>query len=231
MLLYDVGLGKGTRMARPKNGPRLTRERILHTALKLVDRDGLDALSMRKLASELEVDPMSIYHHIPNKDTLLRGLVEAVFAEVPEPPTRGDWRRRVRAWADAYRSVAAAHPNLVLRIVSDPATVAVAAVKVNESLYTALAAAQLPPRAVVGAADVIVDFVNGYCLAFAAPLRENLDPHEAVRAELEARPPQTTKTQRDLYTDRSIEQRDSFTFGLDVILGGIEQLLHSEQRS
>jgi len=208
-------------MARPRSGPLLTRDRIVRAALDLVDRGGLDGLSMRKLATALKVDPMAIYHHIPNKDALIRALVEAVFSEMPAPSARGDWKRRVRAWAEGYRSVVAAHPNLVLRIVSDPAAVAVAAVRANEALYAALDASGLPPRAVVGAADLIVDYVNGYCLSMAAPVTAGVDAAEAWEAELSSRPAETTAAQRRVFALASGE-RDSFRFGLDVIMSGLE---------
>lgn len=211
-------------MARPKGRRRLSPELIVARALELVDRDGLDALSMRKLADALGVDPMSIYHHVPNKDALLRSVVEAVFEEMPQSSAVGDWTERVRSWAEAYRAVAAAHPNLVLRIVSDPAAVALAATKVNESLFSALAAAGLQPREVVGCADVIVDFVNGYCLALAVPRDSVVDANEAFRTELGGRSSGSTETQQAIFEDRSLDERDGFGFGLDVILRGIEQL-------
>lgn len=219
-------------MGRPKGQPVLSRDRILDTALRLVDRDGLDGLSMRKLAGELGVDPMSIYHHIPNKDALLRALVERVFTAMPAPPRQGDWKRRVRRWAHGYRAVAAAHPNLVLRIVADPATVAVAAVHANESLFEALEASGLPPALVVRAADVVVDFVNGAALALASPLTPGVDTVEAFEAELTATPAERrTSVQRRILADRDLlEHRDSFDFGLDVILSGIDQLRSRRRR-
>ena len=70
----------------------LSRERIVETALALVDAEGIDALSMRRLGAELGVDPMAIYYYVPNKATLLDAIVEAVMSEIdlscpsPEPP-------------------------------------------------------------------------------------------------------------------------------------------------
>ena len=65
------------RAGRPRTGEEpLTRERILSTALSMVDEEGIEALSMRRLARELGVDPMAIYHHLPNKRALLSGLIE-----------------------------------------------------------------------------------------------------------------------------------------------------------
>src|SRR2546423_1692648 len=111
---------------RPRAGEeRLTREAILAAGLRIVDRDGFDALTMRRLAVDLGVNPMSIYHHLPGKAAVVQGLVQAVFAEAhPTPPPRGAWPARLKHAAHGYRKVLRAHPNLALRILSDPAAVA-----------------------------------------------------------------------------------------------------------
>ncbi|MGH3281877.1 MAG: TetR/AcrR family transcriptional regulator [Trebonia sp.] len=214
-------------MARPRNGPLLTRDQIIQAALDLVDQDGLDALSMRKLAGQLGVDPMSIYHHVPGKDALLRALVEHVFENMSQPVRDGDWCHRVRSWATAYRALAAEHPNLVLRIVSDPSAIAVAATRINDTLYAALEASGMSADVVVASAGVLVDFVHGYCLSLTATTRQQ-DLHEAFqaefRSELDKQPPDKTKTLRRLYTEGVGSDRDGFRFGLDVILHGLDTL-------
>jgi TetR/AcrR family transcriptional regulator, tetracycline repressor protein len=203
----------------------LTRERILAAALRLIDEAGLEALSMRRLGGELGVDPMAVYHHIPNKDALLRALVQQVFSEMAVPPPSGTWKERVRQWVEAYRGVALAHPNLVLRIVADPGAVAVAAVQANESLYAALEAAGLPPRAVVGAADLLVDYVNGLVLAEASGAVHDPASAAAFRAELDAQPADRVAVQRRLLAAaEEAGGRDSFEFALDVILAGLDTL-------
>lgn len=150
-------------MARTGKEP-LDRARIVATAIAVIDESGLEALSMRRLGRELGVDPMAVYHHVPGKEALLHEAVRAVFARMAIPATEGPWRDRVRGWAHAYRDVAGRHPNLVLRIVSDPVAVAVAAERANEALYGALEASGLPAGAVVPAADLVVDYVNGFVL-------------------------------------------------------------------
>jgi TetR/AcrR family transcriptional regulator, tetracycline repressor protein len=210
-------------MARPRNGPLLTRDQIVLAALDLVDHDGLDALSMRKLATRLGVDPMSIYHHVRGKDTLLRALVEHVFDGMEQPARDGDWRQRVRSWATAYRAIADKHPNLVLRIVSDPAAIAVAAARINDTLYAALEASGMSPDAVAPSAGVLVDFVHGYCLSLTSVTRQH-ELHEAFRAELDKQPPDTTETLRRLHTEAAASDHDGFRFGIDVILNGLDNL-------
>jgi len=60
----------------------LTQDRVLESATAIADRDGIDALTMRRLADDLGVEAMSIYYHLPNKDAILDGLVERTFAEI-----------------------------------------------------------------------------------------------------------------------------------------------------
>src|SRR4029453_9229018 len=79
--------------------PPLTRQRVLEAALALADRGGIESLSMRKLAQELGVEAMSLYHHVANKDEILDGLVDIVFGEIALPPAP--------AWGPAMRQRAA----------------------------------------------------------------------------------------------------------------------------
>jgi AcrR family transcriptional regulator len=210
-------------MGRPRNGPLLSRDQIVLAALNLVDQDGIDALSMRKLAARLGVDPMSIYYHIPAKDALLRAVVEHVFDTMAQPPRDGDWRHQVRGWATAYRAVADEHPNLVLRIVSDPSAVAVAAARISDTLYAALEASGMPPGEVEASAGVLVDFVHGYCLSLTSAARRK-DLQQAFQAELGKQPPGKTATLRRLRAEAPASDRDGFGFGLDVILSGLGAL-------
>ena len=92
---------------------RITRERILEAAIGLADAEGLEAVTMRRLAAELGVEAMSLYHHIANKDALLDALVDAVIAEVDEAAqadARSDWRTSLRHRCLAARDVMVAHP-------------------------------------------------------------------------------------------------------------------------
>lgn len=95
-------------MARPLN-----RERILEAAKAVADEEGLDALTMRRLAAELGVEAMSLYHHVSNKDAVLEGLVESVMGEVYEAARDGsgaDWRAALRDRCLAARDVMVRHP-------------------------------------------------------------------------------------------------------------------------
>ena len=92
---------------------RLTRRRVVAAALAVVDRDGLEGLTMRALGRELGVDPMAAYHHVPSKAAILQGVVEAILAEIPLPPADAamSWQDGLRLIAHSYRQALLAHPN------------------------------------------------------------------------------------------------------------------------
>lgn len=103
-------------MARRTPGQRagLSRERVLDAALAIVDRDGLTALTMRKLGSELGVEAMTLYHHLPNKDVLLDGLVERVM----ELTVATD---DIRDYAIGLRATLLDHPGVLPLVATRPA--------------------------------------------------------------------------------------------------------------
>src|SRR5687768_14502326 len=95
-------------MAKKKKASKrkpLSPERVLATALKLADEDGLESLSMRRLAQALKVEAMSLYNHVANKEELLDGLVELVVAEIEVPAIGGEWRDAMRRRARSAHEV------------------------------------------------------------------------------------------------------------------------------
>jgi TetR/AcrR family tetracycline transcriptional repressor len=107
----------GPATASPESGGRehLTRPRVVAAALEIVDRDGLDALTMRALGRELGVDPMAAYHWFPNKLAILQGVSEAILSEITADgieDTR-DWVDVGRKMAVEYRSALLRHPNAI----------------------------------------------------------------------------------------------------------------------
>jgi AcrR family transcriptional regulator len=154
---------KPRRKRRELTGVPLNREQIVSTALKLVDRDGLKALSMRRLGAELGVDPMAVYYHIPNKEALLDAIVEAVMASIDltvhhsdEPPVE-----RIMCAAHTYRDAMLAHANaLPIVLTRGPATVA--ALRPVELLIGILRDAGLPPAEAMSGMNVIAAAVRGF---------------------------------------------------------------------
>ncbi|MFI5893523.1 TetR/AcrR family transcriptional regulator [Actinoplanes sp. NPDC051513] len=89
---------------------RLTKQKIVTEAIALADADGLDGLSMRRLAQHLAVDPMSLYYHVRDKDALLAEMADAVVAEISPVPRTGSWIEQLRELIMAARATMVRHP-------------------------------------------------------------------------------------------------------------------------
>lgn len=123
--------GARTRPAKARDRPHKARERevalteqdIVDCTLRLIRGDGLESLSMRKLASELDVAPMSLYHHVKNKDELLDRVVNALLARIPTPvPRRARWREQLRTYAMAFIEQLTAQGGIARIVVERPPT-------------------------------------------------------------------------------------------------------------
>jgi TetR/AcrR family transcriptional regulator, tetracycline repressor protein len=140
----------------------LQRKQIVAAALKIVDRHGLKALSMRRLGAELGVDPMAVYYHLPNKQALLDAIVEAVMGSIdlsvddPARPTE----QRILAAARAYREVLLAHVN-ALPILLAHGPVTPGAMRPVELLIGILRDACLPPAEALMGMNLIAATVRG----------------------------------------------------------------------
>lgn len=103
-----------------RGGSPVTRAAVLSAALEIVDRDGIDGLSMRRLAEAVGRDPMVIYRHVPNKAAVIDGVAEVVFTELSVNAAASDWVAEVRRVAREFRRVALAHPRVVPLLVTRP---------------------------------------------------------------------------------------------------------------
>lgn len=162
---------------RKANVPTLTREQIIAAAVDLVDRDGLAALSMRKLAAELGVSPMSLYYHVPDRGGLDDLIFDAVMAEVDfsgDDPTLGMEERAVRL-GYALRTALLAHPNTVpitlRRSARTPAQLGPV-----EAMLGILYDMGLDPTDAIAAVDVIGQYVFGTTLAYVNNLAQEKSP-------------------------------------------------------
>ncbi|MEV6116239.1 TetR/AcrR family transcriptional regulator [Streptomyces sp. NPDC052109] len=113
-------------VSRPPRGTRkrdvpLTEVGIYAAALRLIDQDGVEALTMRKLATALDANPMSLYHHVPNKDAVLRGVARTVGAQFRTVTLEdAPWQERIRLLATDFRTLAHRHPMLMAYSFSQP---------------------------------------------------------------------------------------------------------------
>jgi AcrR family transcriptional regulator len=97
--------------ARPRRDP-LTRQRVIRAALEIMDREGLEAVTMRRIGRELGVEAMSLYNHVRDKEDILDGICEEVLAEFQLPQV-DDWVEAARLGAHEYRRLLLAHPNVI----------------------------------------------------------------------------------------------------------------------
>ncbi|HET9084820.1 MAG TPA: TetR/AcrR family transcriptional regulator C-terminal domain-containing protein [Candidatus Limnocylindrales bacterium] len=88
----------------------LSRERVLAAAVDLADREGIDALSMRRLGTELGVEAMSLYNHVANKEDVLDGMVDVILGEIDSAPEAGEWKARLRGRILSARRAMLRHP-------------------------------------------------------------------------------------------------------------------------
>ncbi len=104
----------------------LTAERIIDGAVALADEIGIAGFTIRRLAEAIDAKPMSIYHHLPNKEAIIDGMVDRVFSEIELPPVGGDWRAAITIRSHSMREVLGRHrwapPLMEARTSPGPAT-------------------------------------------------------------------------------------------------------------
>jgi len=160
----DVNRPAGRAAHRPGRPTLITRDQVLDAALRIVDRDGLAALTMRRLGAELGVDPMTVYHHVSGKSALYDGLVERIFAEVQIPPRTGEWAADFAALTRALRATLLAHPHAVPLLGTRPPA-SPAGFRVIEAAVSVLLDAGYSPQDAADAADCAGRLVIGHVLA------------------------------------------------------------------
>ena len=210
----------------------LNRQRVLQAALRLVDQEGLESLSMRRLGQELGVGATALYNHVADKAAMLDGLVETVLGEVLLPPgdDAADWMAAIRSICRSLRQVAHRHPNLVPLIAGRPFN-SPGALRPVEVMFQVLCRAGFEEKLVVEAQRALSGFVLGYVQmelggAIFRPPEMRTDNHPIdIRRLPEAEFPRIRGFAPHLvhyYSD------DAFERGLDVIFAGLRAAL--EQR-
>ncbi|MGO8759143.1 MAG: TetR/AcrR family transcriptional regulator [Terracidiphilus sp.] len=217
-----AGVGRDSRppAGRRRQGAAtpLERGRIVAAALAIVDREGLKALSMRRLGAELGVDPMAVYYHLPNKQALLDAIVEAVMATIDlsvDDPGRPA-EERILAAARAYCGALAAHAN-ALPILLAHGPVTPAALRPVELLVGILRDAGLPPAESLAGMNLIAAAVRGAVGmgGIDEPSNEEFDEHWRRMASAEF--PRLSEAMAA--SPRSFEE--FFEFGIRAVARGL----------
>ncbi|MFC9269920.1 TetR/AcrR family transcriptional regulator [Streptomyces zhihengii] len=204
-------------MARPRK-PLLSRDRIVEAAGALVDAEGLDAVSTRRLAAELGVSGPSLYNHFRNKDEILDAVADAVSARVDlsmfDEDDPRDWRTALHDWALSYRSALRAHPNTVPVLARGPGR-RPAGLKVADAVFGAMVRAGWPPAQATYIGALMRYFITGSALgSFARGFVDDADAYDPADYP--------HLGQAHLLADRQ-EQVDegAFATGLRALLDGL----------
>jgi AcrR family transcriptional regulator len=154
-------------MPKRSSSPRrpLDVDSITAAALHLIDHDGPGGLSMRKLGAALGVDPMAVYHHVDNRETLIALTMARVLHDLSAPDPSLPWDDQVRRWAADYRALVVTHRALTYEAMRSPATVELASAEGTRPLVEAIAGAGVAAGEASELADLIVDYVHGHALA------------------------------------------------------------------
>ena len=211
----------------PRRAP-LTRERVLAAAIDLADRDGIASLSMRKLAQELGVEAMSLYHHVANKDAILDGLIDLVFGEIDLPVGEADWKAAMRRRAISAREVLRRHP-WATGLMESRSTPGPATLRHHDAVLGILRNAGFPLELAAHAYSLLDSYIYGFALQetslpFNTP-EETAEVAQAMMAEFPADAyPHLTEIAVEHVLQPGYSYASEYLFGLDLILDGLERL-------
>jgi AcrR family transcriptional regulator len=207
---------------------KLTRDAVLSAALELIDRDGVDGLSMRRLARVLACDPMALYRYASNKAALLDGVVEVVLAELKVDASDSDWAAQLRAVARRYRQLALAHPNVVPLLVTRPLATPLAlrpqgTLRPLEDILTLLTRAGFSGGDALHIYRALFGFLHGHVLDELQELVENPDEtDDLLRMGLQRLPIRAFPLLRSLAPDLAdYDGAAELERGLDILLTGL----------
>lgn len=150
----------------PRNRKPLTRDQVLEAALEILDKEGLAALSMRRVAAAVKVEAMSLYNHVADKQDLLNGLVDLVLARITLPDATVPWDARLEALANGIYNALIVHPALVTVLASEqgqPKDLRV--LQGMDSILAALAESGLSPHQQVNAYRSLLSMCIGFVVA------------------------------------------------------------------
>jgi len=210
----------------PRGG--LNMERVLREALRLADAEGIEALSMRRLGRELGAGAMSLYHYVANKDELLDGMVDLVFAEIELPSSEGDWRKAMRRRSTSARDVLVRHPWAV-SLMESRSHPGPANLRHREAVVACLRRAGFSIEMATHANWLLDSYVYGFVLQLATLPFDTAD-ELAVMAE-EVFLPQLPPAEYPYLNESAAalvaagyDPAHEFAFGLDVIIAALERL-------
>jgi AcrR family transcriptional regulator len=202
----------------------LSRERVARAGLELADREGVDALSMRRLAQKLGTGTMTLYWHFKDKNDLLDAINDAAVTEQELPALRGPWRERIHQLVGYTRGLFARHPSIVEIWARQP-VLGGAALRGVEAGLEILQTAGFDREESVLAFRLLVIYTYGFAL-FSGP-RADRTALDGTRAALAALPQDRYPRLREAAGAfaAAMASEEAFTYGLERILDGLEASL------
>src|ERR1700690_1317797 len=210
----------------------LNRERILRAALDMADNAGIDALTMRALGQALEVEAMSLYNYVEDKDDLLTGIVELVLSEIDLAPTADNWRSDMRATAMSAHEALLRHP-WACRLVLTPASARMISARMSyiESILARIRDAGFTPEAASRGYHALDSHILGFTiwqLGHALPADAPPDFIDTLMRQLDPDIfPYLIEHAAVHMNSSEGEEEGEFEFGLDLILDGLERYVGS----
>lgn len=214
--------------------PRLSRERVLHGAMAVADAGGLASLTIRSLAAELGVKPMSVYHHVANKDEILDGIVDLVFSEIELPTVGGDWREQMSRRAASARETLRRHPWAITLLQSrthpGPATL-----RHHDAVIGTLRGAGFSVEMTAHAYALIDAYVFGFAMSEASlPINGPETVTEVAEQMMEQYAatdyPHLVEFSVEHITKPGYDYGEEFEFGLAVVLDGLARSTGATRR-
>lgn len=204
----------------------LSRQRVLSAALAIVDREGLDSISMRRLGEELGVEAMSLYNHVASKADLLDGLFEAVLGELPPLRRTSSWPSALRGGARGLRAVLRAHPAVLPIFATRPAVTPASLAHVESALAT-LRNAGFSVHDALSIFQIVVAYVVGHTGQAYAPR----PPGDRTRPDYAGLDPKLFPSVREVAAALSHHDLDrEFNIGLEALIAGLEVRLSKVHR-
>ncbi len=209
--------------------PRLSRERVLQAALSVADAGGLGSLTIRSLAQELGVKPMSVYYHVDGKDEILAALVDIVFGEIRLPEPGAPWRREMHARALSAREVLRRH-SWAIGLLESRRNPGPANLRHHDTVIATLRTAGFSPELTAHAYALLDSYVYGFALqeatlAFQRPEGVGDIARPIMDRMAGGAYPHLVEMATSYYLQPGYDFADEFEFGLDLILDALENSL------
>jgi AcrR family transcriptional regulator len=210
------------------SGPRrrepLSRERIVEAALRVMDAEGLDAVTMRRIGRELGVEAMSLYNHVEDKDDILEGVTERVMNEFEFPPSSGEWTEDAFAMSREWRRLLGLHPSVCQLLAERHKPLdGVATYRAMDAALGVLRTAGLSDREAAQAFNALGSYILGYVMMEQGLMlgtdEEHAQQHQLVAEALRGAGMPNALACFPYFADCSPDEQ--FEFGLDLTIRGI----------